>query len=271
MSGLEFRLKSPPPQRVDLSPLTPDRLRDRSAAEIARIELTSGNRRLAAGELFEITPGDPGEIGIRESCDRLDFIGRDMTAGTIAVDGDVGAYAGQFMRGGRLRVSGRAGPWAAAGLMGGAVELGAAGDDLVGALPGDMRGMGGGVVLVHGNVGDRAGDRMRRGVIVVSGDAGAFAGSRIIAGTLVVGGAVGACPGYGMKRGTLLLRTPPRDALPTFADCGSHDLGFVPVLVRWLRAQGAPAAMLAGLSGRARRLVGDLAIDGQGEILLSGS
>lgn len=269
MRALTLRLKAPPPQRVDMSPLTPERLRDLGAAEIARLALASGNRRLAVGELFDITPGDAGELRISDSCGRLDFVGRDMTAGSIVVEGDVGAYVGQGLRGGRLRVMGRAGPWAATGLAGGIVELGGAGDYLGGALPGDMRGMAGGMVLVHGDVGERAGDRLRRGVIVVAGDTGAFPGSRMIAGTLVVGGRVGAYPGCMMKRGTLLLRDRPRDQLPSFADCGLHDLGFLTLLARWLGAQGAPAAMLAGLGGRARRLVGDIAIDGKGEILLA--
>ena len=36
--------------------------------------------------------------------------------------------------------------------------------------------MRGGIVVVRGNAGERAGDRMRRGPIVVEGAAGAFAG-----------------------------------------------------------------------------------------------
>ena len=49
-----------------------------------------------------------------------------------------------------------------------------------------MAGMRGGVVVVRGNAGERAGDRLRRGTIIVEGQAGAHAGSRMIAGTLIL-------------------------------------------------------------------------------------
>ena len=42
--------------------------------------------------------------------------------------------------------------------------------------------MRGGVVVVRGDAGARAADRLRRGMIIVEGSAGAHAGSRMIAG-----------------------------------------------------------------------------------------
>jgi formylmethanofuran dehydrogenase subunit C len=124
--------------------------------------------------------------------------------------------------------------------------------------------MRGGVVLVHGRAGERAGDRLRRGTIVVEGDAGAYAGSRMIAGTLVVLGRTGPLPGYLMKRGTIILGDKSEELSPTFVDCGVHDL----VALRLM------ASFLGGLSARAgklfkrplRRLAGDMATLGKGEI-----
>ena len=61
------------------------------------------------------------------------------------------------------------------------------------------------LVIVRGDAGERAGDRLRRGTILVEGRAGAYAGSRMIAGTLSCREEGGALPGYLMKRGTIVL------------------------------------------------------------------
>lgn len=266
MSALVLTLRAAPAQRVDLSPLTPERLRG-AGEDPSAVALVSGNRRVAVGELFAVTPGDCGEIVIRNGSPRLDFIGRDMREGSITVEGDAGAWLGQGMRGGRLRVTGSAGPGVGAAMGGGVIEVeGDAGDFLGGALPGETRGMSGGTVLVAGQAGERAADRMRRGTIVVLGGAGAHAGSRMIAGTLaVLGEAAAERPGYLMKRGSLLLRTlPPR--LPTFADAGVHELGFLRLLAGALEGRYRRAVTEQGL--RVRRLIGDAAVGGKGEILV---
>jgi hypothetical protein len=46
--------------------------------------------------------------------------------------------------------------------------------------------MKGGTVLVKGNVGQRAGDHMRRGIMLIEGNAGDYCGSRMVAGTIAV-------------------------------------------------------------------------------------
>lgn len=269
MSAFVLTLRTAPRQRLDLSPLTPDRLRGIESRDIGSVELACGNRRLRVGDLFDVQPGDAAEIVIRNGGAALDFVGRGMSEGSITVDGDAGAYLGQGMRGGRLHVTGRAGPWAGAVLAGGLVRIdGDAGDFVGGALPGDMRGMSGGIMTIGGNVGERAGDRMRRGIIHVEGDAGSFLGSRMIAGTIIVSGRVGAYPGYAMKRGTLLLRALPEEIAPTFADCGVHDLGFLRLLGRSMAGLGLPAEQIGPIGTRVRRLLGDGAVGGKGELLI---
>ena len=72
-------------------------------------------------------------------------------------------------------IRGQAGPYAAAGMTGGSFEAtGDVGDNFGGALPGEMRGMSGGIAILRGNAGQRIGDRMRRGTIIVEGDVGAY-------------------------------------------------------------------------------------------------
>jgi formylmethanofuran dehydrogenase subunit C len=268
VSALVFALKQAPRQRVDLSPLTPDGLRDVGVRDIPRIELASGNRRIPVGDLFDLTGGDASEMVIRNATTKLDFIGHAMSFGAMTVEGDAGAYVGLGMRGGRLHVTGNAGPWAASGLSDGTIEIdGDAGDFVGGALPGDMRGMSGGLVTIRGKAGERVGDRLRRGVVIIEGDAGPYLGSRMIAGTVVALGNVGAYPGMAMKRGTLLLRELPTLMAPTFSDSGTHDIGFLRLLSRYVAGLAGTPARFDNLGIRVRRLIGDAAVGGKGELL----
>ena len=270
MSGLVLTLREAPRQRLDLSPLTPDRLSGLDGGAIANVAVACGNRRIPLGDLFTVSAGDPTDLRLVGDCSRCDRIGAGMTRGTITIDGDAGAYLGLQMQGGAIRVRGNAGIGAATEMHDGTIEVdGSAGDLLGGALPGSMRGMDGGVVVVRGAAGDRIGDRMRRGAIVVEGAAGAYAASRMIAGTIVaLGTTVGPYPGLGMKRGSLILRGKPERQLPTFGDCGRHDLGFLSLLWRSLHGRSRRLDELATGPTTVHRLAGDQAVGGKGEILL---
>ena len=270
MSGLKLTLRQKPPGRVDLSPLLPERLAGLSPAAIAAIPLPCGNRPFAAGELFDIADGDAADLVIAGGSDRLDHVGSGMTGGRITVEGAVGAYAGLAMTGGELRVAGDAGFAAAAMMRGGLVVIeGDAGDFLGGALPGEMRGMRGGLVVVRGSAGARVGDRMRRGIILVEGDLGDHAAARLLAGTVIGLGSSGIYPGLGMKRGTLLLARAPERLLPSFADCGRHELRFLALVFAHLRPHSRRLVGLAPQLRATRRWAGDLAAGGKGEILLA--
>jgi formylmethanofuran dehydrogenase subunit C len=88
----------------------------------------------------------------------------------------------------------------------------------------------------------------------------------MIAGTLAIGGEAGDLPGYLMDRGTILLGRGARRLSPTFGDCGEHEF----VAARLIAEYVAQASeKLARLWRRPlRRLAGDLAALGKGEILL---
>jgi formylmethanofuran dehydrogenase subunit C len=270
VSGLALTLRAPPRQRVDLSSLTPDRLQGVDAAAIATLSLQCGNRPIAVGELFTVTPGDPDDLRLVGDCGKFDRIGADMTRGAITIEGDAGAYLGHAMRAGRIHAQGNAGIGAALEMRGGEIEIGGgAGDFLGGARPGEMKGMSGGLVVVRGDAGDRVGDRMRRGTIIVEGDIGGYAASRMIAGTvLALGSAIGPYPGFAMKRGSLILLNRPARALPTFADCGRHDLAFLRLLLRTLKGRSIRLDELIARPPLVRRLAGDQSVGGKGEILL---
>ena len=270
MTKVTLTLRQPLRQRLDLSPLLPERLAGLGKAAIGAIELDSGKRRLSVGEVFDIAAGDEATLVIRGRGAALDYVGRDMTRGEIGVEGDVGAYAGLAMKGGRLTVGGNAGPFAGAAMRDGILEIkGNAGDGLGGGLPGERRGMSGGLILLRGDAGARAAERLRRGVILIEGSAGDYLGARMVAGTAVVlGPQAGRHPGFAMKRGTLMLLHPPRHILPTFIDVGVHELGFVRLLARHLGAHSPRFAAAAPRLARLSRLVGDQAAAGKGEILV---
>ncbi len=268
MSRFTFALRMVPPQRVDLSGLTPAALTGKTEAEIAALEIGTARATLTVGDVFALKVGDLDEIVFEGGGERLDRIGAGLNSGAVRVVGDVGAEAGRGMTGGEMTIEGSAGVWAGSGMRGGTLRIrGDAGERLGGPRAGETEGMSGGLIHVAGNAGARAGDKMRRGFILIDGDAGDYAGSRMIAGTLAIGGAAGALPGYLMNRGTILLAGPVKHLAPTFRDCGIFEL----VAAKLLGAHVEPASarLAAAFGGRLRRYAGDLAALGKGEILAS--
>lgn len=269
MAALRFTLRGEPAQRLDLSPLAPDRLAGLSQGEIERLPLGTARAPVSVGDAFSVVMGDAALVAIEGGSPLLDCVGEGMASGTLVLDGDAGLRAGRGMQGGRLEVRGNAGHRAASGLSGGDIVIaGDCGDFLGGPLAGEVEGMAGGTVVVRGNAGARAGDRLRRGLVVVEGRAGDLAGSRMIAGTVVVCKAAGPMPGSLMRRGSILLGGVAALA-PTFVPTGTAAGGVFEALLARALARVSPAA--AALAGRPlRRLAGDMASLGKGEILLAG-
>ncbi len=266
MSALTFTLKIQPRQRIDLSPLTPDNLATKPAADIAAIELYNGKQKLRVDTVFNITGDDVSDIVIKNSCSKLDFIGRGMKTGRITVHGNAGSYLGFQMRNGAIVLYGDADAFTASELAGGLIHIhGNVGDFLAAAIVGNKKGMKGGIVIVTGNAGERVGDQMRRGLLLIEGNVGSYCASRMLAGTIGVLGSVGEYVGYGMRRGTLLLtNTPALHA--TIQDCGSHTLPFLSLMFKSFGDLPTKFAKLE--KNRVRRYAGDLANDGKGEILV---
>jgi formylmethanofuran dehydrogenase subunit C len=270
MKSLVLSLRRQPDQRLDLSPLVPHLLAGKTAAEIERIPLATTRIAVDVADIFRVRMGDPEQILIEGASEKFDRVGHSMTRGEMRVEGDVGVQAGRLMSGGRLTIDGNAGPWAASCMKGGIVEIvGSADDFLGGPLAGEMAGMRGGIVIVRRHAGERAGDRMRRGTIVIEGKSGAYAGSRMIAGTLVVTRQAGPLPGYLMKRGTIVLAEGCIELSPTFLDCGRHQLLAMKLCSEFISSYSKRGA--ACLKRPLRRLAGDMAVLGKGEILIGGN
>lgn len=255
-------LRASPGERLDLSGIDPVAFAASTQGEIARLPVGMSGVGPLLGDLFDIRLGDEDALVIEGGSPRFDRLGQGLKAGSIRVAGDVGQLAGRGMTGGQLDIEGAAGPLAGSGMAGGSIRIGGdAGDCLGGPMPGEMAGMRGGQVVVEGNAGLRAGDRMRRGTIIIAGSAGDYAGSRMIAGTLVVGAGCGAGVGQLMRRGTIILAAAPASVPASFVDNGVAELLFVRLLT------GLEPRMPA-LPATLRRLTGDMATIGKGEILL---
>lgn len=274
--SLTLTLRQPPPGRISLAGIVPDRLAALSLADIERLPLAWGRETPALGDFFAVS-GAAGPQLVFEGMDaRFCDLARGMAAGECEVRGHAGDFVAADMTGGRVTVHGGVGAFAAACMCGGELHVrGDAGERLGAALPWLAGGMRGGRVIVEGSAGPRCGDRMRRGEILVAGDAGDFCAARMVAGTVAVAGRVGRHPGYGMRRGTLLLSGEDPAPGPTFVETACAAEAYLRLLYRhWqatLDAENPFARFaVAATQMRARRWLGDLACDGRGEVISMG-
>ena len=265
MSALTFELRTEPDQRLDLSPLTPAALAGLSPKAIQAIAIGTTREAVTVGDLFKLKGTDAAKLRFVRTDARCDKIGEGLTQGEIVVDGDAGAYLGSKMRAGRITVNGSAGVLAGASMRGGMIDIARdAGERAGGVAVGEAHGMRGGRLSIGGKAGSLLGERMRRGLIVGRGGAGDYAGARMIAGTIVLKGRVGRWAGYGLRRGSLILDKEPKDLLATFGDCGILDFTWLRILDRHLKATDGRVRV----GPRARRLIGDMAVLGKGEMLI---
>jgi formylmethanofuran dehydrogenase subunit C len=266
LTAMTFTLLAEPPERLDLSPLVPEKLAGLAVREIEKIRLGMSKRASTVADMFHVAGNDVENIVFEGGSDRFDCVAAELEGGSVRVTGAVGAQAGRRMRGGRLTVEGSAGPHAGSGMRGGRLEiLGDAGDWLGGPLTGELAGMNGGMLIVRGSAGAFAADRMRRGLIAILKGSGDHAGSRMIAGSLVIAGGTGAMPGYLMRRGSIFLDRAPETLSPSFVECGAPESSFAALLDRHLVAEKILKRPLLGKAPR--KYGGDNAVLGKGEIL----
>ena len=268
--SLTLRYRATTHVPVEVEGVTPDRLRDKSLAEIERLEVYHGNRAVPLAELFEVS-GDPSDarVDLEGDLGGVHFIGYGMTGGEVHVHGHAGRHVGGAMTGGRIVVDGDAGDWVGGELHGGLIRVAGRAGHLVGAAyRGSRRGMTGGTILIGGDVGNEVGAAMRRGLLVVGGSCGDVAGFSMIAGSIFVFGGCGLRTGAGMRRGTIGLFGPePSRLLPTFRRACRYRPTFLRLVFRELARLGFPVDH--GLLDADLLLYrGDLVALGKGEVLM---
>jgi len=186
------------------------------------MKVWEGNRQRSLEELFYID-GEGGakpegvRIQIVGDAHKVRRIGAGMSAGEIRVEGDAGVHLGEEMKGGRIVVAGNADSWTGSMMSAGVIEVERDAGDYVGAsYRGSTRGMRGGVIHIHGNVGNELGCYMRKGLIKVHGSVGQFVGMHMKDGTIFVQGGCEGRAGAEMTGGKIAVCGVVPSILPTF-------------------------------------------------------
>lgn len=242
-----------------------------SIEKISGLDLWQGKARVKLGEWFRVSrdAGAPDELRVFGDLSRVKRLGQNTSAGRLIICGDAGMHTGEGMSGGEIEVRGSVGNWSFCWMCGGLVTIsGSAGAFLAAAFPGDVRGMKGGTIIVDGDVGTRAAERMRRGLVVVRGRLGEFAAAEMIAGTVVSLGRLEARAAASMKRGTLIVLGEHEAFLPGFEYACTYAPTFTRLLGRHLLSLGVEGAEPLATGARFGRWCGDLANLGKGEILV---
>jgi len=262
---IESRIKDTIP--VEAPCLRPDTILGKTEKEIADMTVLAGNCKTPLGELFSVRRSGDERLVVRGPLEHVKRIGQEMNGGTMIVEGDPGMHLGEKMIDGEIRVIGSLPDWCCCNMNGGLVRVeGNAGNMTAAALPGESRGMRGGILTVSGDTGARTGDAMRRGLIAIGGNAGEFAGSRMVAGTIAVFGRLSRRAGGGMKRGSILAFGGIDELLPSFSRACRYRPVFIDIYLRRLETLGLPvdASFMRGLF---TRWTGDCTSLGKGEIL----
>lgn len=267
---LTLRLKTASSVPLEVEGITPEVLRDKSLAEIEKLDMFQGNVKTPLAEFFDVS-GDPSDgLNVWEGdLSGVHWIGTEMTEGQIRIAGDGGRHIGSEMRGGRIDVEGNTGDWLGGEMHGGTICVrGNAGHQVGAAYRGSPRGMDGGTILVHGNAGNEIGHTLRRGLIAIGGDIGDLAGFNMLAGSILLFGRSGIRHGAGMRRGTIGFFSPePPPLLPTFRFGNRYRPEFLQLLLRELRNLDFPVPDEL-FNSTVDLYHGDLIEGGRGEILI---
>ncbi len=207
---------------IEAECISPDVFAEKSAKEIAKLQVWEGNRKRALGDLFKIkheADSSSGKFTIRICGDvsKVRKIGAKMSMGNIVVEGDAGMHLGEEMNGGVIAVNGNADSWTGSMMEKGNIEVkGNAGDYIGSSYRGSTRGMRGGKIIIHGDAGYEVGCFMRKGLIKVHGKTGQFTGIHMRKGTIFVEGNSEGRAGAQMINGKIVVCGHIPSILPTF-------------------------------------------------------
>lgn len=265
--AITFRLTRLPAVPLEAEVLTPDVVAELSNAEIRALTVFHGKRQLPVSDFFEVQGERSDELLLYGTLNKVRWIGRAMSRGSITVHGSVGMHLGAYMRGGRIEVHGDAGDWVGAEMKNGVIHIhGNAGGQIGAAYRGSTIGMKNGTIVVAGSAGLEVGMRMRRGTIVIGGPVKDFAGLQMKGGTIVLMRGAEIRTGAWMNRGTIISLSP-LQIMPTFARSADVNPTFMNLLALHLKKFGFQLPCSAE-NGTYRLFSGDLSIPGKGEIFV---
>ena len=266
--GVTLHLKTPITLPVEAESICPDRFVGCHQSEILALPIFYGRRRKVLGDLFSVQGEASDQVTVEGDLTHFKRIGQGMSCGRLTLRGDAGMHLGAYMKGGEICVEGSTHDWTGAHMTGGMIRVhGNAGHYTGAAYPGEVRGVNRGTIIVHGDVGNEAGARMRRGLIVVGRNTGECTGVGMIAGSVFVFGKMGARAGAGNKRGSIVALGETAPMLPTYQYQCRTQFGFLGVYLRQIRDWGI-AVSDDLLNGYFRRFSGDVTALNKGEILI---
>src|SRR4051794_27304948 len=108
---ITLQLKRQPTVPLEAEVLSPDIVAPLSNSEIRSLTVYHGKRQLPLGEFFDVEGDKSEDLVIHGDLNKVRWIGRAMSKGTITVHGSVGMHLGAYMKGGRIEVHGNAGDW----------------------------------------------------------------------------------------------------------------------------------------------------------------
>lgn len=264
---ITLRLRRQPTVPLEAEVLCPDVLAPLSNAEIRAQVVYHGKRQLPLSEFFDVEGERSSDLVLRGDLQKVRWIGRAMSQGSVTVHGKAGMHLGAYMRSGSIIVHGDASDWIGAEMSGGTIRVhGNAGGQIGAAYRGSLRGMRNGTIIVDGSAGLEVGMRMRRGTIVLGGPAKDFTGLQMKGGTIVLMRGAEIRTGAWMNRGTII-SLQPLTLMPTFAHAVNFNPGFVTLLARHLHSHGIQIPY-AEAEGCYQLYSGDLSVPGKGEILV---
>jgi formylmethanofuran dehydrogenase subunit C len=249
--------------------ISPDHFAGKSEEEIKRLPVYYGNKEKTLGDLFTITDDGKDSITISGSVPTVKYIGKNMTSGSIVIEGDAGMHLGAHMKGGTIEVTGNVSDWAGAEMRGGEILIqGNAGNCLGGAYRGSKSGMNKGLIVVKGNTGNETGGLMKKGIIVVEGSTGDLTGVGMRGGTIFCYGTLGMRPGSLMERGSIVTYDSP-SLLPTFTQNATYNPTWLRVFLLDLKKTPHKIPITQEhIDGLYVRYNGDISELGKGEIFV---
>jgi formylmethanofuran dehydrogenase subunit C len=260
-------LKTQPHVPLEAEVLSPDLIAPLGHDEACALPVVLGKRQCRLDEFFDVDGNGSENLELRGDLGRVKWIGRGMTRGRIAVEGNAGMHLGAYMKGGTIEVTGNTSDWIGAEMTGGLIRIaGDAGGQVGAAYRGSLSGMNGGTILIEGSAGIELGMRMKRGLIAVKGRVRDFAGLQMKGGTIVLGNGAEIRTGAWMIRGTIISLAPLR-LMPTFSYTCDCNLVFLRLFAKQLEEYGFLIPTEAN-DGSYVRYMGDTAVPGKGEILV---
>ena len=262
-----FHLKRPPAVPLEAEVLTPDTVGGLTNSEIRALTVYHGKRQLPLSEFFDVEGEKSDELILHGALNKVRWVGRAMSKGSITVHGNIGMHLGSYMTGGRIEVHGNASDWVGGEMKNGVIHVhGNAGGQVGAAYRGSLAGMKDGIILIDGSAGLEVGMRMRRGTIVVGGPARDFAGLQMKGGTIVLLAGAEIRTGAWMNRGTIISMKP-LHLMPTFVFSCAYNTVFLNFYAKYLQQFGIRLPF-ADSEGTYHHYRGDTSVSHKGEILI---